>query len=87
MAKTIIVRCSECNKPITMTSSDAHLCWRFNGGFPLLNITVDCPHCRKPSIVHESPEAHDLLDGRIKSKDYDEEDLDPIAGAFWEELN
>lgn len=69
--KTITILCSECGKPITITAQDAHILWRFNGGFPRLKITVGCPHCNMPSIIHESPEAHELLDERIKSHDYD----------------
>ncbi len=71
VTKTIDIICSECDKTITMSAKDAHIVSRLNGGCPRLSITVQCPHCGKSNIVHESPEAHDLLDERIKNRDYD----------------
>ena len=64
---SITISCSECGKNIIMTAKDAKIRWKFNGGCPCNIVEVECPHCKKLSIVKPTPEAKKLLAHKIKA--------------------
>lgn len=68
--KVVTITCSECETPIKMTANDAFIQRRLNGGCPCLDITVDCPTCKKKSKVRKTADTASLLEERIKNRDY-----------------
>ena len=77
--------CSHCGREIELTSpKDVYIEQSFTGR---LKISFTCPNCSKEVLVPKTPEAEELLNERIRNREFDQvKDFDPINDAFIEEF-